>query len=256
MIAVQVLAGQWIGDLNGTLVGQLYVEFWPVEATIEVKFGANIRGEAIELYGRIAESPGRLGCKLAIVRREKKPILPTSDITDIPEAKPPEKFEPYAELIFDTVQPNRIAGRWEAVDGNKGVFQLGPAPTEVSSPVAVESLNPLQIVSRREEIPKLRLSRNDIIDLVDSIKRSLLSTNDVAVGFMVDNNEIVQLSADFFRRRDLPKELNFLRLTINDQSPGIKKSIQVTLSDRDSHILVSASDEVWVTGVTQNIYRL
>lgn len=249
------LNGQWIGDLNGTLVGQLYVEFRPVETSIDVQFGANIRGEPIELRGRIVEIADRLICKLSIYRR-KRLALPTAEEGDSPEDPKPSSstdVEPYAELVFDTVQSNRIAGRWETIDGNRGVFQLGPANTETTPPIAPESINPLQIVSRREDIPKLRLSRNDILDLVSSIKRSLPSSNDVAVAFAVDNNEIVQLSEDFFQRRDLPKELNYLRLTINDQSPGIKKSIQVTFSDKDSHILVSASDEVWVSGVTQNL---
>src|SRR5690606_9195366 len=57
------------------------------------------------------------------------------------------------------------------------------------------------------------------------------------------------LSADFLARPDLPMWLSFISLSLSDQSPGIRKNIQITLSDQGSNFHVSASDEVWVNGV-------
>jgi hypothetical protein len=131
---------------------------------------------------------------------------------------------------------------------HKGVFQLAAANTASVRDIP-QRLEPLQIVNRQEDIPKLQLTRADLVDLITAMKRALPTPNDVVVAANIDGNEVVQLSVDFFTRPGLPMWLSFIRLSLSDQAPGIQKNIQLTLSDQGSNFHMSASDEVWVNGV-------
>src|SRR5690606_31983346 len=139
-------------------------------------------------------------------------------------------------------------GQWSTYDGHKGVFQLAAA--NAGREVALSpALEPVQIVNRQEDIPKLQLTRADLVDLILAMKRAIQTPNDVVVAVNIDGNEVVRLSDDFLTRQDLPMKLSFIRLSLSDQAPGIRKNIQITLSDQGSNFHVSASDEVWVNGV-------
>lgn len=254
---IEMLIGQWIGGLNGTLVGNVYAEFIGNGETVSASVHANIDGDVLNLVGELSIDDNAVFGRLFLRSRAsghadvKEITEQTNNSATSSNESNQLPVDEYADLRIDRLSPDYVSGRWIGSGGDRGVFQLTPANTARSTPSAPQPIKPLQIVNKKTDIPKLRLSRADLNDLVAAMKRSIPTQNDVIVAYSPgeQENEIVQLSHDFFNRDDLPPILSSLRLNLDDDTQGLRKSIQLTLSERGSSLLVSAPDEVWVNGV-------
>jgi hypothetical protein len=250
------LVGQWIGNLNGTLVGPLYVEFEVQQDRTVMVVRANVNGHVVALQGEVTDAPPLgLSARLAQQPEAVDAAVPGIAAHGRP-AEGPQVALIFAVLVFDQVTSSFIAGRWSTDDRNGGIFRLGASHTRTGSPPdVIGDGDPLAIISRQEELPRLRLDRSDIESIIVEMKKAVPTTNDVVITTTIDGNEVIQLARDFLLRNDLPKELSFIRLRLTEVSNFAPKTVQLNVANEACNILVSASDAVWVNGAAIGFSR-
>lgn len=209
---IDELEGEWVGSLRGTLVSELYVVFTRTGDRLNVRLKANSNGRGIELRGPARLADGAIVAKV------------TQSAKGLPEGSAPIS----ATLRFESASAERASGRWTTTDGNEGVFALFPALPGATgqAPAGADQPTRMQIVTQQQVLPKMRLSRADLIEMVEAMKLCVVTENDVVINAEIDGNEIVSFAADFFSRADLPRELGSVRLTLNNAPNSSTKSVQ------------------------------
>jgi hypothetical protein len=231
--------GQWIGDLRGSIIGNLYVEFKPIDRSIVMNVHANSGGNATVLAGPIDASTSPPSAVLSVL-----PAGTTAATAMVTGGQ----TEALTTFQFDTVTAERISGRWTSNDGNAGVFQLSPARTSHSDVSAQQG--PTEIVSRTYELPKLTLYRSDLVDIALKLKEVIQTPNDVVISARIDGVDTVTFARSFFQKPNLPNELGSIRLSLTETKPFAPKSISLSFSnDITPSLTINSDDRVWVNGV-------
>jgi hypothetical protein len=237
-----LFAGQWIGDLRGSVVGNLYVVF-KADQSISMDVHANSGGDAAVLAGPVDVSTNPPSAVLtptpAAVARATEKSVSLSD---------------RATVQFDTVTAEQISGRWASSDGDAGVFHLSPANTTqagISSPQG-----PVEIVSRTHVLPKFRLYRSDLVDIALKLKEVIRTPNDVVISARIDGNDVLTFAQEFFKSATLPDELSAIRLSLTETKAFAPKSINVVFSNEiPPSLTINSDDRVWVNGVFADLDR-
>ena len=235
--AWQFLTGQWIGDLRGSIVGNLYVVFKNEDKSITVDVRANSGGEVVVLRGQIDVSTSPPSAVLAVT-----PVAGS-------DAKNNEEDVAKRTTIqFDTATAQHISGRWENDGGDAGIFLLNPGQTTQGDNVAAHK--PVEIVSRTQQLPKFRLYRSELIDIAIKMKEMIETPNDVVINARIEGIDTVMLARSFFERPNLPDELNTIRLSLSETKSFAPKSISIAFSNETPPSLtINSDDRVWVNGV-------
>lgn len=234
---MEELLGQWIGDLRGTDVGSAYAVVTNDGDRKRIELKVNIGGTVTTLRGHFTQTGGGTSVEL---------------VADLP-ADAPNPIGT-ATIALDTVMTNRLAGRWTTSTGHAGTINMvrsetaQPPTSQSASPAAPPK--PIEIVAREGRLANLTLYRNELETIVAKIKSLVGGANDVVIATTIDGGkQIRQFSADFFARRDLPRHVTSINLSLNDGRQGIQSNVIVNLSDKfESTFFIQSDDALWVSG--------
>lgn len=152
-----------------------------------------------------------------------------------------------ASFTFDRVTNSSLDGQWVQADGNAGVFTFerkanGPAPN-------VPAIEPLEVVQRTIQFPKITIYRDEIVQLIAVMKTLLPTTNEVVVHIIRGQIDIKRLAVHFWGDPALPERVDLLELSLVEANPaGIVKTINLVLGPHGCSMSVSGGDRVWVDG--------
>ncbi|MCK1554032.1 MULTISPECIES: hypothetical protein [unclassified Bradyrhizobium] len=236
------LVGQWVGDLRGTDIGNVYVVVVDDAGRKQIDATVNVAGQISELTGHITTENEIVQAELQqkATQQEKEQELGT------------------AKIIFDTVSPSSLTGRWSTSNGHAGPIRLSrwdagqsaaSPETPAATPPETPALKPIEIVAREGRLPNLSIYRSELEIIVTKLKALVGGPNDVVVAAIVDGRQIRQFSKDFFARSDLPEFITNINLSLNDGRQPITSVAIVNLTDKiDSTFFVQSDNAIWVSG--------
>jgi hypothetical protein len=230
-MSAENLRGRWIGDLRGTIIGNLFVVF-DEGAERSVELTVNSGGRVLSLKGAITEAPGILGASL-------------EGIVDNETGSPKRII---ATLIFEEAVPEKIIGRWDVDDGNRGIFMLSPGVKPEGEKDSKGAMDPVQIVRRSANLSKIIMYKDDIDRLVLVMKSLLPSTFEVVIRSKVNGKDVSRLESGFWILPALPDRVEYLYLTLSEPGGIGPRTININLSSDDCSYSVSAANDIWVNG--------
>lgn len=241
--ARELFSGQWIGDLLGSVVGNLYVVFKDDGDSIVIDVHANSKGETAVFTGQVdalTSPPSAVltSTPTAVASAEDKKVASSNQAT----------------VQFDTVTTQRISGRWQSKEDNAGIFHLSPGHTSQADNLA--SQRPIEIVSRTHPLPKFNLYRSDLKDIALKLKEVIETPNDVVVSARIEGIDTRTFAIPFFQRPNLPDELDRISLSLTETKSFAPKSIRVEFSNEmPPSLTINSDDRVWVNGVFFDLDR-
>jgi hypothetical protein len=235
---MEELLGQWIGDLRGTAMGSVYAVVTDDAGRKGIELKVNVGGTVATLRGHLVQTDGVTSVELT---------------ADLPADAPNPVGS--SNIVLDTILPNRLAGRWTTTTGHAGTINLvrsdtaQPPATQIAPPPS-QPPKPIEIVAREGRLANLTLYRSELETIVAKIKLLVGGSNDVVIATTIDGGkQIRQFSADFFARRDLPRHVTSINLSLNDGRQGIQSNVIVNLSDKfESTFFIQSDDALWVSG--------
>lgn len=147
-----------------------------------------------------------------------------------------------------------IRGEWESTIGTAGTFELHPHDLMVA---ATGDSNPEQIHNKTIQLGSVRLFKNDVIQLVNFIKKDF-SVGRVIVTYNQRGCELTKYADDFFNQLDGVETLNYLKIVIQEpEAHGINRIIVIELvANGISEIRISGINESWVLGKAESIFQI
>lgn len=228
------LVGQWVGDLRGTDIGNVYVVVADDAGYKRLDATVNVAGQITKLTGHITTENG-------IVQAE---------LQQEPTQQDKEQQIGTAKIVFDSVSPSALTGRWSTSNGHAGPIRLGRWDAgQSATPPETPAAKPIEIIAREGRLPNLSIYRSELEIIVTKMKALAGGPNDVVVAAMVDGRQIRQFSKDFFARSDLPQFITNINLSLNDgRQPNISVVV-VNLTDKiESTFFVQSDNAIWASG--------
>lgn len=234
-----MLEGSWIGNLNGTLVGNLFAEFYSDGDVTKIILRANVDSQPIILTGQVE-------------RRDDSIVASLSS----EDAALGDEYD--TRLVFDSISDDRLGGRWFLKTGHGGSFVLGPATNiQRSTPAAATDKSQshksaLKIVRRTISLPKITIYRDEIKRLSSQMKEWLNTPFQVVIHAGThkagqSKKDIRKFDSDFWDDPSLSKHAEFLYLSLSE--PGeLPRTIDVHLGNEGCSVSVTGADEIWVSG--------
>ncbi|MBY3184172.1 hypothetical protein HFO24_21250 [Rhizobium laguerreae] len=225
------LAGRWIGDLRGTIIGALFGEFETVDTRNIFTLRCRFSGNVVVLRGDVTDAA-----------------------IDVPITLSSEGDNPtMVALAFEQIDQQRLVGRWEIENADKGTFLLSPAHTGEADADQVSATDPIRVINKTESMPKRTIYRDDLKELVATMKALLPSPFDVVIKADVGRKEISAIAPDFWSTPGLPREISFITLSLNEPANPIPRTLSVTFGPVTSIFSASGSNEIWVAGAFQEL---
>jgi hypothetical protein len=236
-VVTDELVGNWIGDLRGTDIGNVFATIRSEDGVHRVNVKLNIAGEITDLVGNLeTEATGAV-----------------LTLTPADHSQTGEGFAPSAEVIFETVSSERLAGTWTASNGHAGTVVLTKFPTAQVAPTppaaGAQVQPPAELITREGQLANLVLYRNELEVIVGKVKELIGGKNDVAISATVNGRQIRQFSKDFFERKDLPQYVTNVNLSVNDGRYPLASVVTINLTDKfQSTFFVQSDNARWVGG--------
>jgi hypothetical protein len=227
-----ILKGSWIGELRGTQVANLFAEF-----------------EGSDLVLRAGNSAGTYSFRGSVENAAvDQDIVLTS--FDTPE--------PISVTIrFSEVEQHTLAGRWQTSDGHAGPFRLrpvlSPVPTAAEQNTAGEAI---RFRTRTESLPRMRIYRDEIRDVVDVMKKMLPTPFQVVVRANLNGGVDNVYEPDFWKTPGLPRKTSEISFNLTEPANQIARSIDISVGRGGTTCSVSGADQVWVAGVLEELRSL
>lgn len=224
------LSGRWIGDLRGTIIGALFGEFETVDDHNIFTLRSRIGGLVLVVKGDVTNAT--VGVPITLSSDDENPATITA--------------------VFEVIDQQRLLGRWE-IDQDKGTFQLSPTHSgavDGNQPVVT---GPIRVVNKTENMPKRTIYRDDLKELVTTMKALLPGPFEVVIKADVGRKEISALAPDFWSTPGLPREINFITLSLNEPANPIARTLNVTFGPMTSSYSASGPSEIWVAGAFQEL---
>ncbi|WP_417463296.1 hypothetical protein [Kordiimonas sp.] len=234
------IRGVWYGDLRGTLAGNLFAEFIEHGDISKLLLRANYAGHLIVLAGDL-RSTGEMSA--------------AADLSEI-DVPSTVSTPTSMKIEIEFIDQQALRGRWEMPDGNAGVFTLIPSISPQSAApenATAQGEAPIQVVQRTGQLPKLSIFRDELNDLVKSMKAWLPSPFDVVIRADIDGKEVRRMAAHFWLLPNLPQSTERLNLWLSEPGDGAVRSININLSRNDCSYTVTGADDIWVSGTFQEI---
>ncbi|MGG7538715.1 hypothetical protein [Rhizobium sp. 12,4] len=228
---VVALSGRWIGDLRGTIIGALFGEFETVETRNIFTLRCRFSGNVVVLRGDVTNAA--IGIPIMLSSEDDAPTV--------------------VALTFEVIDQQRLMGRWEIENADKGTFQLSPTHTGEADAGQIGETDPIRVINKTETMPKRTIYRDDLKELVATMKALLPSPFEVAIKADVGRKEISALAPDFWSTPSLPREINFITLSLNEPANQIPRTISVTFGPVSSFYSASGPNEIWVAGAFQEL---
>lgn len=174
------------------------------------------------------------------------------------DAEPPDR----GTITFETVSRDRLIGSWELASGHRGVLTLGRPATEV--PADVDQQQPdahtpppiaLEVTQRGGQLHSMTVFRDDLKDIIATMKSLLPSPFDVVVRLEIDGDEKRVLAAALWDMTATPRTTRYIHLVLSE--PGnLPRSISLDLEPGNSSFSVVGPDEGWVGAAHHRLSRL
>jgi len=226
----------WAGKAYGTNTGNLAISFEKDEEELEgtVRF-------ADDQYGIVVfKVSGTYGDEI---------VLTGDAVTETEDVK-------FGKLsIKAALTPEgSIRGEWSTDNGTGGPFTVHPHGAGVVS-VVKTNLEFEQIYTQAYTLGALRLARNDVLSLLDTVSKDFNPEAKLIVTYRNGGAEIARYSKDFVAQMDALKKLTYLKLFIQEPDEfGINKVVMVELIDHGvNRVVVQGVREIWVEGKAQTL---
>jgi hypothetical protein len=229
------LPGAWVGTFYGTDHGRVFLKFSHIDGTYVLEGRININGEISNLRG-------------AKVSDETEPIPVTWTRFDDP------RISTKGLVKLTSLEATRMQGEWETETGGQGVFECSrfvvPHPAQASIPEV-----DLELVASTAILGPSQLFKSELVSLAEKLL-SLFSQQ--TRGRLVVSTDpgykeyISRFWEDFFKKGDLPRRVDNLKLQLSDTSTEIHKLATVEfLKDGSTSILVQSGDRTWTHGARE-----
>lgn len=229
------LQGNWIGNIFGTYAGNAFAEIIREGDDVLITLRINIQGRAVVLHGPISELNNIISSTLLTAGND------------------PEQPEVTVDFIFQRNGDQHLGGKWSMPGGHAGVLQLERANFEIQKNPTPSSVEPLQVIQRTGQIPKITIYKDEIHTLVHAMRELLPSSYDVVISANADAKDIRRLSASFWDNATLPDRAEFLSLSLTEPPDGIQRNINIVLGSVECSFSISGSSAVWVDGAFHQI---
>lgn len=234
------LANRWAGRLYGTNTGNVFLDLVQDDHKISGRLRVmdSIFGVSIYEYTGIFDEELILNCT-------------------------PSKSVDGVELgdvsVSGRLTPEgNIRGDWESTIGTAGTFEIYPHDITSADPGAgARETHPEQIYNKTIQLGSVRLFKDDVVQLVDFIKKDFTSGRAI-VTFTQRGSELTKYADDFFGQLDSIEQLNYLKLVIQEpEAYGINRVIVIELvANGISEIRTSGINESWVLGKAESIFQI
>ncbi|GEM_PF-6794758 len=234
MLGRVTLGRAWIGNLRGTWVANLFAEVSESEGApvLTLKVGAGApAGGAMTFVGAFsgALSEGSL-LRLASV------------------GNPALQFT----LVVNGTTDVQVFGRWDMSDGNSGVFDL--TVSDRGPKTQGGEATPIYVTNKSMPLPRVTLYRDEVKEIIDTMKHLLPSTYDVWIkAGDGGREELTAFEKAFWQKPNLPKVVTQLTISLSEPPSPVARVLTVSLTSDNSFYSASGMDEVWVSGAIQRM---
>ncbi|POO58024.1 hypothetical protein [Agrobacterium rosae] len=221
----------WVGNLRGTRVAFLFAEIVEKEgqSVLILKIGGD--SGALTFTGPTPDS-SRNG--MSRLTAENDP-----------------SFYIDLQVTSPSTSDTQIVGRWEMSDRSAGILDLTK-----SNGVAQQAFDPstLFVTNKSVSLPRLTLFRDEVKEIVSTMKHLLQTDYDVWVKAGVEGKEeVTALDKTFWQKPNLPKQATQLTLTLSEPPSPVARVLTVSLGPDNSFYSASGMDEVWVAGAMHKL---
>lgn len=227
-----ILTGNWIGDLRGTIVANLYVEFSVGPKDIQMIFRAGGSSGATIFQGSVADAVADQEFVLTSLNMQQPVVI---------------------KITFHEITQESISGRWEMLDGNAGIFRLNPVAMQSSSSPTLDTTENVRFITRTGALPRMRIYRDEVHDLIAIMKARLPTPFQVVVRTNLGGKDVNVLSPDLWTTPGLPRVTSVISLSLTEPANPTARAINITVGTNGTTYSVSGPDEVWVAGVFEEI---
>ncbi|MGG7647929.1 hypothetical protein ACQ4OB_07850 [Pseudomonas sp. ES4] len=221
----------WAGRAFGTNTGNLAITFEKDEEELEgtIRFADDDHGlVAYKVHGTYNDEI----------------VLTGNSITET------EGVE-YGELTIKAAltPEGSIRGEWSTSIGSGGPFIAHPhgagAVNTVKTDLEIE-----QFYTQSYTLGALSLSKDDVISLMEIVKKDFNSGGKLIVTYRNGGAEVTRHSKDFIAQMDALKKLNYLKLFIQEPDEfEVNKIVLIELAEHGiNRIVVQGVREIWVEG--------
>lgn len=232
--------GLWAGHVYGTNTGNFFLEIDADGDSVQgtLRFMDAVFGIAI------LDIRGTLNDKLLFtgIPRQTKEGVVAGELSAEAELTP----------------EGNLRGTWSTTLGTGGTFLAYPHDPHRPSQGAVPAGSvPEQLYSSNVSLGAIRLNAAAIDDLVHFVRRDFLVGRPVMT-YVVRGNEVTKYFEDFKADADVPPELRYLKITVQEQEAhGINKVVVVELNAKGENVVrVQGINESWVVGKAEATARM
>lgn len=230
----------WAGHVYGTNTGNLFLEFETVETTVVGTLRFMDSQFGLVVYRVVGTFEERLA--LSGTPKQVKPGVEAGDLA----------------IEADLTSERQLRGTWKTSLGTGGTFLLYPHDASRSNPGAGPSAAvPEQLYTANITLGAVRLSTEAVDELVEFVRREFIVGRPILT-YVVRGNEVTKYYEDFKADVDVPSELRYLKLTIQElEAHGINRVVVVELSTHGENVVrVQGINESWVVGKAEATARV
>ncbi|MGZ9738306.1 hypothetical protein ACXX83_07685 [Pseudomonas sp. GNP012] len=234
------LANHWTGRLFGTNTGNIFLELSQSNNNIsgQLRIMDSVFGVSLYSY------TGTIGDEI------------TLHCTPL---KSDEGVQISVVDVKGTLTPQgSIRGEWKSEIGTAGTFEIFPHDIKnTQNSENTENSQPEQIHNKTIQLGSVRLFKEDIIQLINFIKKDF-TTDKVVITYSQRGSELTIYANAFLNKTETIEKLNYLKLVIQEpEAYGINRVVIIELTNTGtSEIRVSGINESWVLGKAESTFQL
>lgn len=230
----------WAGHVYGTNTGNLFLEF----DTVEPAVAGTLRFMDSQFGLVVYRVEGKFDARLALsgTPLQAKPEVEAGDLV----------------IEADLTSEGQLRGTWRSSLGTGGTFLAYPHDASRSNQGAGQATTvPEQLYTANITLGAIRLSTEAVDELVEFVRREFVVGRPVLT-YVVRGNEVTKYYEDFKADADVPSELRYLKLTIQElEAHGINRVVVVELSAHGENVVrVQGINESWVVGKAEATARM
>ncbi|MFZ7318277.1 hypothetical protein ACLS0R_18595 [Comamonas jiangduensis] len=234
------LGSLWAGHVYGTNTGNFFLEFEKIGPTLVGKLRFMDSHFGLSLYQVEGQFDGRLA--LSGTCLQGMPEVETGDLV----------------IEADLTSEGQLRGTWKSSVGTGGTFLAYPHEASLSDQREAQSTAPPeQLYTANITLGAIRLSIDAVDELAEFVRREFVVGRPILTYF-VRGNEVTKYYQDFKADADVPYELRYLKLTIQElEAHGINRVVVVELSAHGENVVrVQGINESWVVGKAEATARM
>ncbi len=230
----------WAGHVYGTNTGNLFLEFDAVEPVVAgtLRFMDSQFGLVLyRIEGKFEERLVVSGTSL-----QANPEIQAGDVV----------------IEANLTPEGLLRGTWRSSIGTAGTFHAYPHDALRSNQgLRQASSVPEQLYTANITLGAIRLKAESVDEMVEFVRREFVVGRPILT-YVVRGNEVTKYYEDFKADTDVPGELRYLKLTIQElEAHGINKVVVVELNAHGENVVrVQGINESWVVGKAEATARM